>query len=118
MNQAALDAPAAPPALPPHVQVMQMLTSHIMVSAIYAFAELGLPDLLKDGPRSADDLAPATGTHAPTLYRLLRSVAGFGFVTEDAERRFALTPLGEALRSDAPGHARSMARLMCGPTKR
>jgi hypothetical protein len=49
------------------------------------------------------------------LYRLLRMMAGLGFLVEDAEKRFALTPLGEAMQSDAPGHARSMVRLIAGP---
>jgi O-methyltransferase domain len=115
MNQSATETPAAPPALPPHAQVMQMLTAHVMVSALHSFAELGLADLLKDGPRSAEDLVPASGGHGPSLYRLLRSLAGFGFVAEDAHHRFALTPLGDLLRSDAPGHLRSAARLISGP---
>ena len=114
MNQPATETPASPPALPPQAQLMQMLTAHVMVSAVYGFAELGIADLLKDGPRSADDLAPAIGGHGPSVYRLLRTLAGFGIVSEDADHRFALTPLGDALRSDAPGHVRSMARVMSG----
>ena len=34
-----------------------------------------MPTLLKDGPRASEDLARATGTHAPSLYRLLRALA-------------------------------------------
>lgn len=44
---------------------------------------LGIADLLKDAPRSAGDLAGATGTHAPTLYRLLRALASVGVFAED-----------------------------------
>ncbi len=61
------------------------------------------------------DIAPLAGAQAAPLYRLMRTMAGLGFLAEDAEHRFALTPLGEALRSDAPGHARSMVRLIAGP---
>jgi hypothetical protein len=50
------------------------MTNAFQVSqAIYVAATLGIADLLEDGPKSADELAKTTGTHAPTLYRLLRA---------------------------------------------
>jgi hypothetical protein len=55
---------------------------------------------------SADQLAGPTGTHAPSLYRLMRTLASLGIMTEDATHRFALTALGEALRTGAAGCAR------------
>jgi hypothetical protein len=70
--------------------------------AVHAAAVLGIPDLLAAGPRASDDLAAATDTHAPSLYRLLRALAALGVLEEDGERRFALTALGDGLRSDAP----------------
>ncbi|HEV2915304.1 MAG TPA: methyltransferase [Pyrinomonadaceae bacterium] len=96
-------------------QVIQMAGGHVVSRAIYALAELRIADHLKDGPRSAEELAGATDTHAPSLYRLLRSMAGFGFFVEDVDHRFSLTPLGEALQSDAPGHTRSSVRMLAGP---
>jgi hypothetical protein len=101
--------------LNPSVQINQMVGGHVVTRALYVFAELGIADVLKDGPRSAADIAPIAGAHAASLYRLLRMMAGLGFLVEDADARFALTPLGEAMRSDAPGHARSMVRLIAGP---
>jgi hypothetical protein len=92
-----------------------MAGGNIVSRAVYAVAELGIADLLEHGPRSADELAEATGTHAPSLYRLLRSASGFGLFVEDADHRFSLAPLGAALRSDAPGHARSAVRTLAGP---
>jgi hypothetical protein len=56
---------------------------------------------------SAEQLAERTATHAPSLYRLMRTLASLGILTEDAAHRFALTPLGEALKTDAPGSARA-----------
>ena len=70
--------------------------------AVHAAAVLGVADLLAGGPRASDDLAAATDTHAPSLYRLLRALAAVGVLEEDGERRFALTALGECLRADAP----------------
>lgn len=96
-------------------QVIQMAGGLVVARAVYALAELAIADHLKDGPRSADELAQATGAHAPSLYRLLRSMSGFGFFVEEADHRFSLTPLGAALQSDAPGHARSSVRCLAGP---
>jgi hypothetical protein len=98
-----------------HAQIAQMTLGGIIARATYMVAELGVPDLLKDGPRTASDLAQQTGTHAGALFRLLRDSASLGFFTEDPDGRFALTPLGAALQSDAPGHARSMVRTLMGP---
>jgi SAM-dependent methyltransferase len=81
---------------------------------VYAAARLGIADLLKDGPRAADDLAAATGTHAPALRRVLRALASVGVFGTDEQGRFALTPLGAALQSDAPGAARSTVLALAG----
>jgi hypothetical protein len=115
VSPAATHAPEPPPMPPPHVLINQMIGGHIVTRAMYVFAELGIADLLRDGPRTAEEIAPSAGAQARPLYRLMRTMAGLGFLAEDAEHRFALTPVGEAMRSDAPGHARSMARLIAGP---
>jgi hypothetical protein len=70
--------------------------------ALHAVATLGVADALAAGPRSAEDLAGETGTHADALYRVLRAVAALGVLEEQPGGRFALTPLGDGLRSDAP----------------
>ena len=84
--------------------------------ALYAAAELGIADLLVGGPRSADDLATATGAHAPSLYRVLRLLASEGVFAETPDGRFALTPPAEALRRDAPGSLRPMVLFGAGET--
>jgi hypothetical protein len=65
-------------------------------------AQLGIADLLREGPRSVQELAGATDTDAETLYRLLRALASVGVFDEDSERRFGLTGMGEYLRCDHP----------------
>ncbi|HEY7291746.1 MAG TPA: methyltransferase [Vicinamibacterales bacterium] len=105
----------AAPALPPHVQLIQMCAGGWVAAAVYGAAKLGIADHLATGPRSADELASATGTHPPTLYRFLRTLASFGVFTESDGQRFALTPLGEALKTGAPGNARSTLIAFGGP---
>lgn len=104
---AASDAQAAA-----HAQVIRLAGGYVFARAVHALAQLGVADHLADGPLSAEELARAAGAHAPSLYRLLRSTAALGFFEEDADRRFSLTPLGSALRTGAPGHARSAVRTL------
>jgi hypothetical protein len=95
---------AAPP---PHAQLVQMALAHWVSHIVYAAAKLNIGDHLASGPMTAEQLAPLTGTHAPSLHRLMRTLASLGILTEDASHRFALTPVGEALKSGAPGAARA-----------
>jgi hypothetical protein len=93
----------------PQQQIAGMITGYWVSQTLYVAAKLGLADLLKNGPRTADDLAQVTATHVPSLYRLLRALASLGVFVEDDRQGFALTPLGECLRGDVPGSQRAMA---------
>ena len=85
----------------------QMLTGYWVSKAIYVAARLGLADMVKDGPKTADELAARAGGHAPTLYRLLRALAGVGVFTDEGGGRFARSPLSKFLES-GPGSMRGM----------
>ena len=100
--------------LPPHAQLIQMGTASWVPRVLYAAAKLGLADHLSSGPMSAVELAGPTGTHAPSLHRLMRTLASLGVLTEHDAQRFALTPLGEALKTGAPGSARATLMALCG----
>ena len=106
---------ATAPALPAHAQLIQMAAGSWVAAALYGAAKLGLADQLADGPRTAADIAPATGAHAPTLHRFMRTLGSLGLVTDTGGGRFALTPLGEALKTGAPGAARSTIMMFGGP---
>jgi hypothetical protein len=108
-------ATAVDTGVPAHAQLIQMCAGAWVAAGLYGAAKLGLADHLADGPRSAIDLATVTGTHAPSLYRFMRTLAGFGIFTEGEGQRFALTPLGEALKTGAPGAARSTLIAFGGP---
>jgi hypothetical protein len=70
--------------------------------ALYVVATLGVADLLAGGPRPSTELAEAVGAHPVALYRVLRALASVGVFHELDGAWFALTSLGECLRSDAP----------------
>ena len=94
----------------PPVEVMLLMISGFWLSrAIYAAAKLGLADLVKDGPQSAEELARRTKTSPAALFRLLRALSGFGILAEDSKGRFLTTPLGSTLESDSPYSLRAFA---------
>src|SRR5262245_44236010 len=76
-------------AAPPQFVMLQMITGFWVSRAIYVAAKLRLADLVKDSPKTADELARLTGTHSPSLYRALRALASVGVFTEDGQGRFA-----------------------------
>lgn len=85
----------------PAAALMRMVNGYQVSQAIHAAAVLRIADYLTAGPLGYAALAAATGTHPDTLYRLLRALAAVGVFHETADRRFALTPMGDCLRSDA-----------------
>ena len=87
--------------LAPEDQMMQWITSKWITKPIYVISELGIADLLCNGPLSVDSLAGKTDTHPPTLYRLLRALSSVGIFVETDDRVFDLTPLAQCLLSDA-----------------
>lgn len=96
-------------------RMLQMLNAFLMVQALYVAAALRIADRLADAPRSVDDLAGATGAHRASLYRLLRMLAGAEVFREEADGRFALTPLGATLRSEGPDSVRDWALYIGAP---
>ncbi|UCC84286.1 MAG: methyltransferase domain-containing protein [Gemmatimonadota bacterium] len=90
----------------PREALLQIVNTPMLAQCLYVAAKLGIADLLKDGPRSSDELAAATQVHARSLYRILRALSGFGIFEEDEGRRFSLNSMAEPLRSDVPLSAR------------
>jgi hypothetical protein len=63
-------------------QVRRILSGVRLSQAVSVAASLGIPDVLADGPRTADDVAAAVGGDATTTYRLLRTLAAGGVLRE------------------------------------
>jgi hypothetical protein len=87
-------------------QLLTIIRGHRIAQAVYVATRLGIPDLLADGPREIDELAHATGSHPPSLYRVLLFLAGVGVLAKVGPRRFALTPVSGALRTGVPDSVR------------
>jgi hypothetical protein len=97
---------------PASFQTLQdLILGKWLSQAVSVAARLGVADFLKDGPRDCDELARANQVDETALYRLLRALASAGVFREVAERRFALTPAAEFLRSDVQGSLRAVAMM-------
>ena len=96
--------------LPPQTVIMQMMNGAIVSRCVTLVAELGVADLLQNGPKDIASLATATDTDPDALYRVLRLLAGMGIFVEFPRQQFQQSPLSEVLCSDAPGSVRPSAR--------
>ena len=102
-------------AVDPVQQVMQVATGYVASSALHVAVALNVADHLATGPKTAEELAAATGTQADGLYRVLRLLASLGIFQEVSPRRFALTSTAEILRNDVAGSIRGMALFLPDP---
>lgn len=95
-------------------QIAVLGSSHQLGQVIYALAELGVADLLSDGPCDVAVLAEKVDADASALARVLRCAAAFGIFAERLDGRFELTPLAEGLRSERVGGLRPMVLFSAG----
>jgi hypothetical protein len=96
----------------PQDMLLGIAMGYMLARGVYVAAEMGIADLLNDGPKRIEELAEATGAHSQSLHRLLRMLAGSGFFAEDSSGRFELTPPAALLRSGVPGSLRDAVRLV------
>lgn len=100
--------------VPPPLRLYQLGVGHYFSRALYLAAKLGIADLLREGPRDCRELAVSTETHAPSLNRVMRLLASAEVFEEEEDGRFALTPMGEFLRTGVPGSMRASVMLFAG----
>ena len=81
--------------------LMNLTAGKCISQAIAVAAELGIADLLKDGPRTVADIARTANASEDGVYRLLRALGSVGLFAETGNRRFRLTRLGRLLRTDS-----------------
>ena len=95
----------------PRQRFLQMITSYWSAMSIHVAAKLKLADHIKDGPKTAAELAMTTKTQPQALYRLLRALASVEIFSEDEQGRFHMTPMAECLL-DRPGSQYAVALMM------
>jgi O-methyltransferase domain/Dimerisation domain len=102
-------SPTMQPEVPPQQVMLQLISGFWISRGIYVAAKLGIPDLLASGPKSSQQLASATGTHARSLQRIMRALLSVGVFAEGPNGSFALNPISETLCTNVPGSVRWFA---------
>lgn len=100
-NQTTSNQTPSNQAPPPHVGILQIVNGAHVAGTVSCLAQLGIPDLLENGPKSAEELASEIGAEPDALYRLMRATACVGVLAEDADGKFSQTPMSAVLRSNA-----------------
>jgi hypothetical protein len=83
----------------PAQTAIQIAFGFINARALYVAAKLGVADHLKDGPKTATELAAALSVKADALYRIMRVLAASGVFVLDQDDRFSLNEIGDTLRA-------------------
>lgn len=100
------------PEIQQSMMLVDMACGPLYASAVRVVVELEIADKLRDGAKTAVELAGGGNLHPQSLYRVLRFMASRGIFAEDGEGRFTLTPAAELLRSDAPGSLRAATLML------
>lgn len=103
---------SAPTQLPSQAVIFDMALGYLVSRGLHVATELGIADRLKDGPKSIEELARATGAHQQSLYRLLRMLAGHGVFAEASPGQFQLTPLGAVLQAGVAGSVADAVKMI------
>jgi DNA-binding HxlR family transcriptional regulator/ubiquinone/menaquinone biosynthesis C-methylase UbiE len=91
------------------IKLLDLIQFHRITAVIYVAAKLGLAELLRDGPRSLDELARATGAHQQALGRLMTALSTVGICARVDEDHYSLTELGSALDGSAAQSVKAWA---------
>lgn len=111
--------------IPRRFGIIELGTMSWVSQSIAAFCELGLPDALASGPRTADELSAQGYGESGKLFRLLRALSAYDVVKYAGRNRFVLGHLGTALSGErsvapiilyanAPWHTAGYAQLAAG----
>ena len=102
MNDTQPHIAAAAPTPPPQHVIMQMLMGMRSAQAVATAARLGIADVLATSPpQESTALARAVGADTTALARLLRTLVSLGVLAQPLPHTYALTAIGEVLRSDS-----------------
>ena len=88
-----------------------VLSEHIqyfwLLSCIRVAAELDIAEILKNGPKSIEEIAQLTGAHSESLHRVMRALVSQGIFRKGRDNMFANTSLSKPL-IEGKGSLRNM----------
>ena len=78
---------------------MRLIDGFVTTQLLYVASKLGIADVLADGPKRGEEIADAVGADRDALLRVLKGLVTDDVLAEEDDGRFALTPVGEFLKS-------------------
>src|SRR3712207_4066109 len=99
----------------PSEQLDLMINGFRITPLFYVVAKLGIADLLHQRPQTSAELAALRGVDPRALYRVLRTLSSLGIFYEHPDGRFALTELGQPLRTDVENSVHATAMMWGHP---
>ncbi len=99
-------------------RIQEHIYGYMRTCVIHTFAELKIPDIIYNAPKTLNELATATNTDLNALKRLLRCAKSMDLVSLDVScNEYHLLQDGEFLRSDHPFSQCNFAKLMGSSTR-
>jgi len=89
------------------IAIADMLSASAATQAMYAAVRLGIPDVLAAGPASAPHVAAGVAADPESTHRLLRALVAAGVCEQREGHTFALTGVGDQLRTGVEGSMRA-----------
>ena len=97
----------------PEDVLLGMAMGYMLARAVHVAAEMGIADLLNDGPKRVEELAKTTGAAAVDHFIVCCACSPEMVIfAEDSSGRFELTPPAAFLRGGVPGSLRDAVRLI------
>src|SRR5205085_6421868 len=96
-------------------QMSQMIRGYWVSQIVGTMAVLGIADHLGEHPLAYEEIAKRIECDPRATYRLLRAAANIGIVSARPGGDFALTALGQTLRSKVAGSMRDTAVALTAP---
>lgn len=96
----------------PGHQIVDLAFGFVLSGSLATVAKLGISDLLRGGPQTSAQLANTLNVDAPSLYRVMRTLASTGLYHEDDQGRFHLRPAGKLLCAAEPGSLRDAVLMI------
>jgi O-methyltransferase domain len=96
----------------PYMRLAELLMGSRITIGLRVVVDRGIPDLLGDDTKSAEELSMQTNIPAKSLQRLMRALSYVGVFREGADGRFSNTDVSTYLRSDADPSLREMSLIL------
>ena len=97
--------------VPPEQRLSTLIDGAAVTQMVAVAARARVADHIGAGSPTVEEIATAAKVHPDSLYRVLRTLAGYGVFEELDGRRFRQTPVSRLLQGDVPRSMRAAAEV-------